>query len=168
VTVTAGQISALADAQVWIGLKNSDDIGTDFDLLAEVFRNGVPIASGQIDDVPGGGSGFNNAHLRTITLALAEAENFCPGDVLSFKLSVRIAASSGHVSGRARLWYNDAAANSRIGATVNGVGSDLFLLDGFVLNTAAGSGPKKTIDVLVNRNQGGNPFKPFGTWTKTL
>jgi hypothetical protein len=83
-------------------------------------------------------------------------------------LSVRIAASSTHVSGTARLWYNDSAANSRFTATVNGTPTDYFLLDGFVLGTSAGPGPKKTSDVLVNRNVGGNPFLPFGTWTKTF
>jgi hypothetical protein len=168
VTVTSGQLTALGDANVWIGLKNSDDVGTKFDLLAEVFKNGAPLASGQIDDVPGGSSGFNNAHLRTISLVLADAESVCPGDTLSFRLSVRIAASSGHVSGTARLWYNDSAANSRLSATVNGATNNYFLLNGFVLNTSAGSGPKLKSDVLVNRNVGGNPFKPFGTWTKTF
>ena len=87
---------------------------------------------------------------------------------MSFKLSVRVAATSGHTSGTARLWFNDAAANSRFSATVGGVTTDYFLLDGFVLTTVAGPGPKKTSDVLVNRNVGGNPFKPFGTWTKTF
>jgi hypothetical protein len=40
------------------------------------------------------------------------------------------------------------------------------LLDGFALGNSAGPGPKKTIDVAVNRNVGGNPFKPFATWSK--
>lgn len=73
-----------------------------------------------------------------------------------------------YFSGTARLWYNDSAANSRFTATVGGTTADYFLLNGFTLGTSAGPGPKKTIDVLVNRNVGGNPFKPFGTWTKTL
>jgi hypothetical protein len=37
-----------------------------------------------------------------------------------------------------------------------------------VLDTTGTGSTKKTIDVLVNRNQNGNPFKPFGTWTKTF
>ncbi len=167
VIVTHTQLTALSPAKVWVGLKNSDDVGTKFDFLAEVFKNDTLIGSGQLDGVKGGSSGFNNAVLSTISLALSGPVNFCPGDTLKFKLSVRVAANSGHRSGTARLWFNDAAANSRFGATINGVTNDQFLLDGFTLGTAAGVGPKIKIDVLVSR-VGGNPFKPFGTWSKTF
>lgn len=167
-TVNGAPVTAVGPANVWIGLKNSDDIGTKFDLLAEVFKDGVLIGSGQINDVPGGGSGFNNAVQRTINMALAGSGDFCSGGTLSFRLSVRVAASSGHVSGTARLWYNDAAANSRFNITISGTPRTYYLHNGFVLALTPGPGPKKTIDVLVNRNQGGNPFKPFGTWSVTL
>lgn len=167
-TANGPQVTGLGTAQIWVGLKNSDDVGTKFDLLAEVLRNGSVVGSGQINDVAGGSSGFNNAVLDTISLALSGPVNACSGDTLSIRLSVRVAASSGHVSGTARLWFNDSAANSSFSATVAGATGSYYLLDGFVLGTSAGPGPKKTIDVLVNRNQGGNPFKPFGTWTKTL
>jgi len=60
----------------------------------------------------------------------------------------------------------NAAANSRFGATIGGSTGDYFLLDGFTLGAAAGVGPKKTIDVFVDCAVGGNPFKPFGTWTE--
>ncbi len=168
VTVIGPELTALGTAQVWVGLKNSDDVGTKFDLLAEVLKNGAVIGSGQTNDLAGGSSGFNNAILDTINVALSSATNMCSGDTLSFRLSVRVAAGSGHRSGTARLWYNDAAANSRFNATVSGAASDNFLLDGFLLGGAAGPGPKKTIDVTVDRAVGGNPFKPFGTWTKTF
>jgi hypothetical protein len=80
---------------------------------------------------------------------------------------VRIAANaSGHRSGTARLWFNDSAANSRFAASVDGVSSDYFLRTNSLLETSAGPGPKKTIDVSVNKAVGGNPFRPFGTWTK--
>jgi hypothetical protein len=167
-TVGGGPVTAVGPANVWIGLKNSDDVGTKFDLLAEVFQNNVLIGSGQLNDVSGGSSGFNNAVQRTINMALTGSPGFCSGGTLSFRLSVRIAASSGHVSGTARLWYNDAAANSRFEMTISGTPTTYYLRDGFVLATTPGPGPRKTSDVLVNRNQGGNPFKPFGTWTTTF
>jgi len=166
-TVTVEDSTALAPANVWIGLKNSDDVGTKFDLLAELFKNGTLIGSGQLNDVPGGSSGFNNAHLRTIPLNVIASETFCGGGTLSFRLSVRVAASSGHRSGTARLWFNDAQANSNFGATVKSISNNYYLLDLSMLGTAPGPGPKKTSDVLVNRN-GGNPFKPFGTWSITI
>jgi len=165
IAVDCPQLTALGAASIWLGLKNSDDVGTKFDLLAEVLKNGVVVGSGQLNDVPGGSSGFNNAVQRAINQSLSSSQSLCPGDTLSIRLSVRVAASSGHVSGTARLWFNDSAANSRFTATIGGVTSDYYLRSGFTLVTTAGPGPKSTIDVTVNRNQNGNPWKPFGTWT---
>ena len=166
---TCNQLTALGPAQAWVGLKNSDDVGTRFDLRAEVSRNGVVIGSGQLDGVSGGSSGFNNAVLRTINLALSAPVDVCPGDTLSMKLSVRIAANvAGHRSGTARLWFNDSAANSQFSTTIGSATAANFLLDGFGLGSVAGTGPKKTIDVFVDRAVGGNPFKPFGVWSKTF
>src|SRR6185295_5891041 len=112
VTVELKALTSLGPAQVWLGLKNSDDIGTKFDLLAEVFKNGAFVGSGQLNDVPGGANGFSKAVERTINLAQAGPTGFRTGDTLSIRLSVRIAASSGHVSGTARLWYDDSVADS--------------------------------------------------------
>ncbi len=57
---------------------------------------------------------------------------------------------------------------SSFGVTVGELTNDHFLLGGFTLGTVAGGGPKMTIDVLVDRAVDGNPFKPFGTWSKTF
>lgn len=169
VEVTGQQLVTAGPAMIWIGLKNSDDVGTKFDLLAELFKNNTLIASGQLDGVPGGSSGFKNAVLRTIDLVLADPEGVCTGDVLSVRFSVRIAEGvPGHSSGTARLWFNDSAADSAFATTIGGVSSNQYLLSGFALGPAPGLGPKITIDVFVNRNAGGNPFKPFGTWSKTF
>jgi hypothetical protein len=162
------ELIALGPAQVWLGLKNSDDVGTKFDLLAEVLRNGTVVGSGQLNDVPSGSSGFNNARLQAIDLALSSTPDLLPGDTLQLRLSVRIAASSGHVSGTARLWFNDVAGNSHFSATIGSSTNNYYLLNGFVLGGSVGPGPKKTVDVTVNRKLGGNPFKPFGTWTVTF
>jgi len=43
----AGTVVSLSDLHAWLGLKNSDDQGTQFDLRAEVYRNGTLVASGQ-------------------------------------------------------------------------------------------------------------------------
>lgn len=167
VTVNPRVLAAVGPANVWIGLKNSDDVGTKFDLLVEVFKDGTPVGSGQSYSVVGGSSGFNNAKLRTIPLTLTSSANCC-GGTLSVRVSVRVAAGSGHRSGTARLWFNDAQANSNFGATIGNSASSYFLLDLSKLGTAAGQGPKKTIDVLVDRAVNGNQYKAFGTWTFTL
>jgi hypothetical protein len=168
-TVTVNGNVAFSPANVWVGVKNSDDVGTNFDILAEVLRNGVVIGSGQVNNAPSGSSGFNNAIQRAIAIsASSTTSSICTGETLGFRLSVRIAAASGHRSGTARLWYNDAQANSRFGITIAGTSYTLYLRSGSVLETTAGPGPKLTSDVTVDRLVGGNPFKPFGTWTKTF
>ncbi len=168
---TTFTVNALQFAtKFWLGLKNSDDVGTKFDLRAEVRKNNQLVGSAEIYDQNGGSSGFNNASLRTIAAALSST-GFCSGDNVSVTLLVRVAANSGHVSGTARLWYNDAIANSSFEKVVNGVTTTDYLRkisNVLVLNSATGPPPKLTIDVTVNRNQGGNPWKPFGTWTKAF
>jgi hypothetical protein len=161
-------LTQLSQAQMWVGLKNSDDVGTKFDLLAEIFRNGVRIGSGQVNDVAGGSSGFNNARLDAINLALSEQTYLGPRDTLSIKVSTRIASSSSHRSGTARLWFNDSAANSRFSATVGIVPGSYYLLYPNSLGTNSGLGPKKMSDVFVDRAVGGNSFITFGEWKITL
>jgi alpha-tubulin suppressor-like RCC1 family protein len=163
-TVSLGGLASAGLSSVWLGLKNSDDIGTKFDVLAEMIKNGSVVGSGQVNDVSGASSGFNNAVQLAIGVVLASATNFGAGDTLGIRLSVRVAAT-GHRSGTARLWFNDASANSRWQMMVNGVTRTLYMTTGFVLSPAVGTGPGATIDVFVDRAVGGNPFKPFGTWT---
>jgi hypothetical protein len=45
--LTNGQLTTLSDLHVWLGLKNSDDQGTRFDLRAEIYKNGVLVTSGE-------------------------------------------------------------------------------------------------------------------------
>jgi hypothetical protein len=165
-TPALDQLTALAPAQVWVGLKNSDDVGTHFDLLAEVYVNGNLVSSGQLNGVHGGSSGFNNARLNTIPFNAFSPVSVPAGSMISFKLSVRNACSGpSHNSGTARLWFNDSAANSQFGATIASTNNTYFLGDGFNLLTAVGPGPKKTIDVAAGARC--SPFKPFGTWNRT-
>jgi hypothetical protein len=160
-------LGTLAPANVWLGLKNSDDVGTKFDLRVEVLKNAAVISSGQVNSVPGGSSGFNNAAQRTVSLSPIAPGVVVSGDTLGLRVSVRIAAT-GHRSGTARLWFNDSVANSGFGATIGGVTSQ-FYLTGTAAPTlrvgTPGVGPRRSVDVTVDRAVGGNPFKPFGTWT---
>ncbi len=165
ITVAAPRMTALGPAKLWLGLKNSDDVGTKFDLLAEVFKNGALVGSGQLNGVPGAGSGFNNAVARVIDLALSSPVSCSPGDSLSIALSLRIGIGvAGHRSGTARLWFNDAVADSRFDVTIGGETRSYYLTSGFVLSRTPGLGPKNTIDIFVDRAVNGNPFKPFGAW----
>jgi hypothetical protein len=159
------QLVTLSPAKIWVGLKNSDDAGIKFDLLAEVYKDSSLVTSGELDSVAGGGSGFNNAHLQTISFNSFSPIDFPSGSNLKIKVSVRNACTgSAHNSGTARLWFNDSAADSHFDATIGTNTSDYFLLDNFLLGTSTGS-TKKTIDVAAGAKC--SAFKPFGTWTIT-
>lgn len=171
-TVTVNRtVAALSPANVWLGLKNSDDVGTKFDLKAEAYVGGVLVGSGELNAVPGGSSGFNNANLRSIPLTLSGPIDAGSGASLSITLYVRNTCSgSTHNSGTARFWFNDAQANSAFGATIGGGTSNYYLRNGFALATTPGPGPKSTLEVLVNSAQPcpGRPFTTVGTWSVTL
>jgi hypothetical protein len=175
-TPGAGTIlSELSPAKVWVGLANSDDVGIKFDLLANVSVNGVPVGTGHLDSVVGGSSGFNNAKLSAIPLALTGGPvAVSSGNVFSIQVLARNACvGSGHNSGRARLWYNgkliDVGANrdagSRFDATIGGTNHDYFLRPGLALSTTAGAA-KVSQDVNAGARCG--PFVSFGTWNVVL
>jgi len=45
--LSTGDFKDLGDMEVWLGLINSDDQGTRFDLQAEVYKNGSRVSSGE-------------------------------------------------------------------------------------------------------------------------
>ncbi len=162
----APQLTSLSPAKVWVGLKNSDDVGVKFDVKAEVYVGSTLVSSGETDSVAAGSSGFNNAKLDTINFGSFSAVNFPSGTTLTLKLYVRNACvGSGHNSGTARLWYNDSQANSLFDANINGNDSNYYLVSSAMLSTSVGSGPKQTIDVAAGAKC--SAFKQFGSWSVT-
>jgi len=160
------RLTSLSPAKIWIGLKNSDDVGIRFDFRAEVYLNATLAGSGQVTSVPGGSSGFNNAKSNVLSLTLPAPVEVARGSTLSLKMYMRNACSgSGKNSGTARLWYNDAVADSHFGVTIDGRTSDYFLRAESALSTEPGVGPKKTIDVAAGNKC--SAFKSFGTWSIT-
>lgn len=173
------QITALGPAKVWIGLKNSDDVGLRLDLKVEVFVNNVntsPIGTGQLNNVSAGSSGFNNALLHTIPLTLSSGEVTLElGDRLVFRISVRRTCfGGGHASGAVRLWYNGKAidtgaardAASRFHAIVDGTNVPYYLRTGSELHTAAGAS-RTSIDKSVNSSVAcsNRQFATLATWS---
>lgn len=146
---------------VWIGLKNSDDVGTSFDLKAVLTPEYGSATSGETDDVWGGSSGFNNAHRVPIVLS-----NYVGATGASLTVYVRVSCLSRHLSGTARLWYdwNDADSSRLEDA---GLGTQ-FLRTGFALNPSPGADPKNTIDKFAKKSgcpeQPPSNWIPFGTW----
>ncbi len=166
VQVQLKPLTSLGPAQLWLGVRTGGDVGTEFDLLAEVFRNGALIGSGQLNNAPVGGVNFSSVVQQTIGLTQVPSTGFRTGDTLSIRLSVRIAASSPNKNGTVRLWFNDGSANSGFAATIGGVANNYYLRSGSVLTTTPGPGPRTTLDVTVKRADG-SQFTPFGTWSTT-
>ena len=82
-------------ARVWIGLKNSDDVGLRLDLLAEVFVDGTKVGEGRVNNVGAGSSGFNSAGLNAIPLALSSGPvDFPVVTPVEVKVSVRRTCSA--------------------------------------------------------------------------
>jgi hypothetical protein len=168
------ELTALSPAKVWVGLKNSDDVGIRFDLQARVYLNGSAVGSGHLDSVSGGSSGFNNATLSSIPLTLTVPVAAHTGDTLAIEVLVRNAcAGSGKSSGMARLWYNGQPmdsgpardAGSRFDAVIGGTDTDYFLRENSALSSTAGDSK-----LSVDRAAGGKcaAFSSFGSWSASL
>ncbi len=118
--VVAGTIGNLS---AYVGLKNSDDQGTQFDLRAEVSKNGTLIGSGQTSCVTG--VTRNPDQAKNIVVSLG-ALTFGAADVLSVKVSTRIGTTGtgtfcgGHASATGLRFYFDAVSRpSRLVGSVS-------------------------------------------------
>lgn len=91
-TLSNGILTALDDVRLWVGLKNSDDIGANFDLRVELYKNGVPAASGEQLCVRGI---TRNPSLATPVSVWFGAINPLPFDGTTDILSLRVATRMG-------------------------------------------------------------------------
>ena len=108
------RLSALDPARIWIGLTNSDDVGLELDAQAEVLLNNQVVGTGQLAELKGGSSGFNNAVLQSIPLTLSSTPEVGANATLAVRVGVRITCT-GKVtrkSGRVRLWYDGKAIDT--------------------------------------------------------
>jgi len=89
--LTVGLLPTPSSLHAWVGLKNSDDIGTKFDLRAELFKNGVLVASGAARCLTGITSNPTLAKEVTVLFDPFPSVEFNgPTDTLSLKLLTRI------------------------------------------------------------------------------
>lgn len=177
------EIQNLGPAIFWIGLKNSDDQGTQFDLKAELHINGKVVADGKTLCVTG--VTRNPSYAKQVLVPFGPVSNgvYNPGDVLSLKVFTRVGttADGQKCSGPGgshnnavglRLYYDGATRGSAFGAKIapdpltsyflHSSGSNYFLDD----LTPTGSEKYKDSG-SVNYNNG-NPWKEIGTWSMTL
>jgi hypothetical protein len=172
-------LTAVAPVKVWIGLKNSDDVGLRLDLRAELVVGGIVAATGTLNNVSSGGNGFNNAILQSVAMSLTSGPLDIPADAeVAMRVSARRTCfGSGHNSGTARAWFNGLPiddgpmrdAGSRIQATVAGIEWPVFLKNGFNLAVLPGIN-RQSVDAAVNSGAAcpARPFVLFGTWATNL
>jgi len=123
--LTRGTLGSLNDLHGWVGLKNSDDQGTRFDLRAEVLKNGTLVASGETYCIEGV---TRNPDLAREAIAVFGP--FSPAafngttDVLSLRILTRIGTngSGGFCGGHSnavglRLYFDAVSRPSRFGGT---------------------------------------------------
>jgi Glucodextranase, domain B len=116
-TATWTRLTSLSDLHIWIGLKNSDDQGTNFDLRAELRKNGVVIASGETKNIQGVTRNPDQAKEVTVGFGPISGDQFNPGDVVSIKILTKVADAGGHNSAVGlRLYYDAVSRASRFGA----------------------------------------------------
>jgi hypothetical protein len=162
---------------VWIGLKNSDNVGLRVDLQAEVLLNDKLVGVGQLTNVATGSSGFNNALLNLIPLTLSAPQEIAQDATLALRVSARrtCAAGSSHNAGTVRLWYNGQPldsgatrdAGSRVVSALDQEKITYFLRGGAPLGLHQTAGAaKQSLDVAVDSKTAcpNRPFTPFGTW----
>jgi hypothetical protein len=125
-------------AKVWVGLKNSDDQGTSFDLRAELLKNGTVIASGEARCITGVTRNPNNAKEVTVQFGPITNEDVAAGDVLFLKILTRIGTKAdgtqcaGHSNAVGlRFYYDGTTRPSRFGAAIPQTSlKDFFLHSG--------------------------------------
>ena len=130
---------ALSPAHLLIGLKNSDDQGTQFDLKVELLRNGTSVASGLGRCIAGV---TRNPDLARDAVAEFDPFGLVPiasGDVLALRVSARIGTKpddtkcsgpggSHNSAVGLRLYYDATSRRSRFDATIApSPEEDLFL-----------------------------------------
>ena len=125
-TLTGGTLSALSDLHVWLGLKNSDDQGTQFDLRAEIYKNSTLIASGLTRCITGIVRNPANAKEATVSFGTFSPVEFNGStDTLSLKILTRIGTNPddtkcpGHNNAVGlRLYFDATTRNARFDATI--------------------------------------------------
>jgi sugar lactone lactonase YvrE len=192
---TGSSLAALGSAHLWVGLRNSDDQGTQFDLKIEVLRNGAPVAQGLRRCITGLTRSPSLATEAVVAFDPFTPVALTPGDVLALKVSTRIGTNSdgtkcpgpggshNNATGL-RLYYEAASRPTRFAATIapdpsadrylhsNGTACGSTQSSGVTtqtLDTTAPPSPDvKCKDSGAVNLAGGNPYSVIGTWSLTV
>jgi hypothetical protein len=85
-----GDLASLGSLRVWIGLKNSDDIGTNFDLRAELWKNNVLVTAGEAYGITGITRNLDLAKEVMVSFPSFARVTITSTDVASLRILTRI------------------------------------------------------------------------------
>ena len=168
----------IESATVWLGLKNSDDQGTQFDLRTEAYVNGVLIAAGETRCITGLTRNANQAKEVVVDLAAVAGSELELGDELSLRVLTRIGTNpddtkcsgpggSHNNAAGLRLYYGAVSRPSRLSAEVPPAAlGNYYLKAGAVLDAAAPTATNAIFkDSASVKFAGGNAWKDVGAWS---
>ena len=88
---TTGTLTEANELHVWLGLKNSDDMGTRFDLWAELYRNATTlVTAGELYCITGITRNPTLAKEVVLSFTAFSSVDFNTGDSLSLRVLTRI------------------------------------------------------------------------------
>jgi hypothetical protein len=173
-------IAGTSPGQLWVGLRNSDDQGTYFDLKAALYVNDALVSEGQTLCVTGITRNANKAKEVSVPFGPIVSEpSLASGDVVAVRLQTRIGTNpdgskcGGHNNAVGlRLYYDAPTRPSRIGLEITPDAlSDYFLHSNgsdFTIDTTAPTAtPAKQKDSGPVNFAGGNAWVEIGTWSRT-
>jgi hypothetical protein len=176
----AMELTTLSPAIVWIGLKNSDDQGTSFDLRAEVYLHATLVAAGLTRCIMGVTRNPHKAKEVMVPFGSIADGILDSGDIMSLKVLTRIGTKpdgtrcAGHSNAVGlRLYYDAATRASRFGAELTPEPlTDFFLhstsgSDYLDETTPTASTAQFKESAAVNFKNG-NPWQAIGTWSTML
>jgi uncharacterized repeat protein (TIGR01451 family) len=180
VVTPPGQAVAVAvgPARLWLGLKNSDDQGTNFDVRAEVWAEEGLMAEGQVLCVKGLTRNVAKAARVLVPVAPVSQEPPPAGSEVTLKVYARIGTTpdgemcGGHSSAVGlKLYYDALAQASRIGMQLGAEPfRDQYLrlgAGGAALEAAPpAAGTARYQDSPAVRFPKGNGWALVGTWTR--
>ena len=176
---SAVSIGDTGSAKLWVGLKNSDDQGTRFDVKSGLYVNDTLVAEGETRCVIGITRNPANAKEVTVPFGPVSINSLVSGDVVSLKVRTRIGTNpdgskcGGHNNAVGlRLYYDAQSRPSRFGAAITPDPlADQFLHSNgpFFFDTVPpASATAKQKDSGPVNFAGGNPWVEVGTWSRAV
>ncbi len=185
--IVVTSVTALSPVHAWVGLKNSDDQGTQFDLQAELLDGSDVVWTGVERCIKGVTRNPSLAKEAIVNWDSFPAAGVQSGDVLGLRLSTRIGTNpdgtkcAGHSNAVGlRLYYDATSRASGFDMTLAAASVDQYLhSNGNACVNAESTGvtnrwfdltaPTATAAKCKDSSSinfaGGNPWKLIGTWT---